>query len=108
MIPYVCDLELMVNMVLYGLRTKKYFLSKFFFLQIILPTGTFVKAEFKEFDGIKFFLDIDIYPTVADFGQTSGLCGFLDNDRKNDLRHKNGTEDDRRSYPYDEFTLSWQ
>nr|XP_022289580.1 von Willebrand factor D and EGF domain-containing protein-like isoform X2 [Crassostrea virginica] len=78
--------------------------------KIILPTGTFVKAEFRNFDGNPFFLDIDIYPTVADFAQTSGLCGFLDNNRENDLRHKDGTEDARK-YPgaeYNEFTLSWQ
>ena len=54
------------------------------------------------------FINVEVYPTVADVSRTSGLCGFLDNDETNDFRRRDGfLESISSNYP-DNFSLSWQ
>ncbi|KAL3836563.1 hypothetical protein ACJMK2_021987 [Sinanodonta woodiana] len=53
--------------------------------QIYLPTGSLLKIN----GGISF--NIYLYPSVSDRETTSGLCGYLDNDKKNDFTLRNGS-----------------
>ncbi|XP_078340873.1 von Willebrand factor D and EGF domain-containing protein-like [Crassostrea virginica] len=80
--------------------------------KIIFPTGTSVKASLYNYGSQFFYINLEVYPTVADVSRTSGLCGFLDDDKTNDLRHRDGTQDSVYSFHYhnppDGFSLSWQ
>ena len=67
--------------------------------QVIFPTGTFVKIMLHNY-GL-WFINLEVYPTVADVSSTSGLCGFLDNDKTNDLRLRNGSQESIHSNPPD-------
>ncbi|KAK3607800.1 hypothetical protein CHS0354_031301 [Potamilus streckersoni] len=60
--------------------------------QIYLPTGSLVKIN----AGVSF--NIYLYPSVSDRRATSGLCGYLDNDKQNDFTLRNGS-----SVPENEF-----
>ncbi|XP_056017049.1 von Willebrand factor D and EGF domain-containing protein-like [Ostrea edulis] len=71
--------------------------------KITFPTGTFVKAKLYEFDS--WYINVEIYPTVADFNRTSGLCGLLDDDKTNDFSRKDGLIS--HSNPPDDFSKSW-
>ena len=81
-------------------------------LQIIFPTGTSARFSLYNFGSYFFYINLEVYPTVADVSRTSGLCGFLDDDHTNDLRHRDGTYDNVASFSYfnppDAFSLSWQ
>lgn len=78
----------------------------------MLPTGTFVKIMLYSDRSVGWFINVEIYPTIADLSQTSGLCGFLDNNFDNDLQRKDGTRDNIYSFhryrPPDIFSKSWQ
>ncbi|KAL3836565.1 hypothetical protein ACJMK2_021989 [Sinanodonta woodiana] len=52
---------------------------------IYLPTGSLLKIN----GGISF--NIYLYPSVSDREATSGLCGYLDNDKNNDFTLRNGS-----------------
>ena len=59
------------------------------------------------------FINLEIYPTVLDVSRTSGLCGFLDGNKANDLTREDGTIDNIGAFSYysnhpDEFSKSWQ
>lgn len=90
--------------------TTRQFLHIFF--QIIFPTGTSVKVSIYNYESSSWYINLEVYPTVADVNRTSGLCGVLDDDDTNDLRRRDGTQDNIKSYsnynPPDVFSLSWQ
>ncbi|KAL3836562.1 hypothetical protein ACJMK2_021986, partial [Sinanodonta woodiana] len=68
--------------------------------QIYLPTGTLLKIN----GGISF--NIYLYPSVSDREATSGLCGYLDNDKSNDFTLRNGlwvTENE-----FEAFNSNWE
>lgn len=78
-----------------------------------MPTGT--KVEIKllmwPWNSGKWQLNIDIFPSPSDVGNSSGLCGVLDGDYKNDFTRKDGTVDDPDLYHYshpNEFSNSWR
>ena len=77
-----------------------------YFFQIIFPTGTFAKIMLHD-QGF-WFINLEVYPTVSDVSSTSGLCGFLDNDKTNDFKRRDGTQDSIHSMPPDPFSLSWR
>jgi hypothetical protein len=52
------------------------------------------------------YINIEVYPTVADVERTSGLCGYLDGDTTNDFRLLDGSTSN--SNPPDDFSLSWK
>ncbi|XP_048767376.2 uncharacterized protein LOC125674294 [Ostrea edulis] len=72
--------------------------------KILFPTGTYVKVML--YDSGSWYMNIEVYPTVADVQKTSGLCGFLDDDTTNDLRLLDGSIS--TSSPPDDFSLSWK
>ncbi|XP_046559890.1 von Willebrand factor D and EGF domain-containing protein-like [Haliotis rubra] len=53
--------------------------------QVYLPTGTTIKVDVGNI-----ILNVFIYPSEADIGLTSGLCGTLTGDCCDDLKLKNG------------------
>lgn len=53
------------------------------------------------------YLNVEIYPTMADFKSVGGLCGFFDGDEDNDLTRRNGLIDSYSLYP-DDFSKSWR
>lgn len=84
--------------------------------RVVYPTGTSLKATIYDSSqwsaNLRFwFIDVEIYPTIADFESTRGLCGFLDNKTENDLTWKNGFKDDillyNRNIHPDGFSSSW-
>lgn len=76
--------------------------------RIIFPTGKTMKVYIYEEERSRFwYLNVEIYPTIADFKSVDGLCGFFDGDRDNDLRRRNGQVDSNSLYP-DEFSNSWR
>lgn len=44
-------------------------------------------------------MDVTIWPSAADEGKTSGLCGILDNTINNDFTRRNGQKDPIVKYP---------
>ncbi|MES1921764.1 hypothetical protein MHBO_003295 [Bonamia ostreae] len=92
----------------------------FCLLKVFLPTGTSVKISIYESrewltsttSTTLWYINVEIYPTIADTNSTSGLCGFQDNNQTNDLRWKDGTESDISLYDYfkthpNDFAKSW-
>lgn len=84
-----------------------------FYFQVILPTGTLVEIKFVSWPRQdNWQLNVDIFPSPSDVGNSSGLCGVLDGDYKNDFTRKNGTVDDPDNYHYwnppNEFSESWR
>lgn len=81
-------------------------------MQIIFPTGTFVKVFLYNYGSSSWVINVEVYPTISDVGRTSGLCGVLDSDRTDDLRRRDGTQDNIYSYNFtnhpDDFSLAWQ
>ncbi|XP_062578161.1 LOW QUALITY PROTEIN: uncharacterized protein LOC134240066 [Saccostrea cucullata] len=74
--------------------------------KVLLPTGTSVTISLVEWpvEG-SWQIDLDIYPSLADFNNTEGLCGTLDGDRQNEFTNKSGS---RLSLEFpDEFSRSW-
>nr|XP_022293342.1 von Willebrand factor D and EGF domain-containing protein-like [Crassostrea virginica] len=80
--------------------------------KVYFPTGTFVKIFLYNYASQSFYINLEVYPTVADVSRTDGLCGVVDGDKTNDLRRKDGSQDDINSYDYHNppnmFSLSWQ
>lgn len=81
--------------------------------KIILPTGTLVEIKFVSWPTQNDLqLNIDIYPSPSDVGKSSGLCGILDGNYRNDFRRKDGIVDNPDLYHYhnppDEFSDSWR
>lgn len=75
--------------------------------RIIFPTGTTMKVYIYEEERDRFwYLNVEIYPTMADFKSVGGLCGFFDGDEDNDLTRRNGLIDSYSLYP-DDFSKSW-
>ena len=97
------------------LSAQIYFIL-FLCLKIVFPTGTSVKAYLFHswyWESGKFwYVNVEVYPTIADFESTTGLCGYLDHDQTNDLTWNTGFEDDIQLYDYnnrhpDKFSQSW-
>ncbi|XP_061171058.1 von Willebrand factor D and EGF domain-containing protein-like [Saccostrea echinata] len=80
--------------------------------KIIFPTGTSARIWLYNYGSSFWYINVEIYPTIADVGSTSGLCGMLDNDYTNDLKRRNGVQDNVNSYSYwsppDDFSNSWR
>ncbi|XP_048779375.2 von Willebrand factor D and EGF domain-containing protein-like isoform X2 [Ostrea edulis] len=71
--------------------------------KIIFPTGTFAKLKVYKFTS--WYINVEVYPTVADFNRTCGLCGLLDDKKTNDFRRKDGSISS--SNPPNDFSISW-
>nr|XP_022321514.1 uncharacterized protein LOC111123472 isoform X2 [Crassostrea virginica] len=80
--------------------------------KIIFPSGTHILVEFAKIDTTIWYSNVYIYPSESDVSRTSGLCGSLDSNETNDLRRRNGFEDNITLFnhynPPDNFSLSWQ
>nr|XP_022309439.1 uncharacterized protein LOC111115119 [Crassostrea virginica] len=80
--------------------------------KIIFPSGTYMHVSFFHMQTAVWYSAVEIYPSESDVSRTSGLCGSLDSNKTNDLRRRNGTEDNillfNLNNPPDEFSLSWQ
>ncbi|KAL3836566.1 hypothetical protein ACJMK2_021990 [Sinanodonta woodiana] len=68
--------------------------------QIYLPTGSLLKIN----GGISF--NIYLYPSVSDREATSGLCGYLDNDKHNDFMLRSGSW--VAETEYEAFNSNWE
>nr|XP_022323219.1 von Willebrand factor D and EGF domain-containing protein-like [Crassostrea virginica] len=84
--------------------------------RIVFPTGTSVKAYlYNDWDwdnGRFWYVNVEVYPTIADFEETTGLCGYLNDNQTNDLTWETGFEDNIQLYDYynrhpDGFSQSW-
>ncbi|XP_062603711.1 uncharacterized protein LOC134265508, partial [Saccostrea cucullata] len=83
--------------------------------KVIFPTGTLVEITFVSWPNWNdWHLNIDIFPSPSDVGNSSGLCGILDNDYKNDFtwNDANKTEDNPDNFNYwnppNGFSKSWK
>ncbi|XP_062579694.1 von Willebrand factor D and EGF domain-containing protein-like [Saccostrea cucullata] len=87
--------------------------------RVIFPTGTSLKVYMYNYKYwrttstlMSWYINVEVYPTISDEPATSGLCGYLDDIPKNDLRWKNGFQDDPSQYNYykhpDNFSKSWR
>lgn len=78
---------------------------------MIFPTGTLVEIKLVSWPNQNNLqLDINIYPSPSDVGNTSGLCGVLDGDDKNDFTRNDGVgtvDNPELTYP-NEFSESWR
>ncbi|XP_048770271.2 von Willebrand factor D and EGF domain-containing protein-like isoform X2 [Ostrea edulis] len=76
--------------------------------EVYLPSGTTVQISIREWPSGTgtMQLDVTIWPSAADEGKTSGLCGILDNTINNDFTRRNGQKDPIVKYP-DGFSNSW-
>ena len=72
--------------------------SLFLSLQVNLPTGG--RVQISKGNSL---LNIDIMPSIYDFGNTNGLCGLFDGKSSNDLQMRN-ISGPRPSIP----NLSWR
>lgn len=79
-----------------------------------MPTGTKVEIKllvWPWYSGI-WQLNIDIFPSPSDVGNSAGLCGILDKDYKNDFTRYDGTVDNPDLYNWrnhpDDFSISWR
>lgn len=77
-----------------------------------MPTGTLVEIKFLSWPTDNdWHLNIDIFPSPSDVGYSSGLCGILDGDYRNDFTRNDaeGTVDnpDLTNDPTD-FSESWR
>ncbi|WAR28808.1 SVEP1-like protein [Mya arenaria] len=57
--------------------------------QVYFPTGTIVDLSLQEK-----FVNVAVFPSLADFNNTEGLCGRFDGDTVNDLNKRPGSEND--------------
>lgn len=69
------------------------------FPQVHLPTGARVKITLNS----RKFMNINIYASTLDEGQTSGLCGTFNKKRGDDFTKPNGAKTNVYS-----FVKSWQ
>ncbi|XP_061171056.1 von Willebrand factor D and EGF domain-containing protein-like [Saccostrea echinata] len=78
--------------------------------KIFFPTGTYVTTTLYMYSD--WFLQTQVYPSVADVGKSSGLCGVLGGGMQNDLTRRDGTLDDPNSFSYhnppNDFSISWR
>ncbi|XP_062600788.1 von Willebrand factor D and EGF domain-containing protein-like isoform X2 [Saccostrea cucullata] len=78
--------------------------------KIFFPTGTYVDATLNM--ARDWFIQTQVYPSVADVGKSGGLCGLLDGNTRNDLTRRSGTVDNPNNYNYrnppDAFSISWR
>ncbi|XP_062608125.1 von Willebrand factor D and EGF domain-containing protein-like, partial [Saccostrea cucullata] len=78
--------------------------------KIFFPTGTYVATTLNM--ARDWFIQTQVYPSVADVGKSGGLCGLLDGNIKNDLTRRSGIVDDPNSFNYrsppDAFSISWR
>lgn len=82
-------------------------------MQVILPTGTMVDISFRAWPtSTTWQLDISIYPSPSDVGNTTGLCGVLGDGINNDLTRRDNSIDDPSNFNYgthpNDFSNSWQ
>ncbi|XP_062607869.1 uncharacterized protein LOC134269673, partial [Saccostrea cucullata] len=78
--------------------------------KIFFPTGTYVTTTL--YLRRDWFLQTEVYPSVADVGKSSGLCGVLGGGIQNDLTRRDGTVDSPNTFGYynppDDFSISWR
>lgn len=92
---------------------NKYISILISFMKVIMPTGTLVEIKFVSWPTQNDWqLNIEIYPSPSDVGNSSGLCGILDGDYKNDFTRSDGMRDNPDQYNYskppNEFSESWR
>lgn len=71
--------------------------------QIYMPTGTFVQTRLWRYND-KNVMEVDIFPSRADIGNSEGLCSRL---MSNKLFKRDGSEVPYSPYP-DDFSKSWR
>ena len=64
--------------------------NSFFFLQLHLPTGG--KILITRNGGFKDSINVDITPSIYDYGISDGLCGVMDGTVSNDPQIRPGSE----------------
>lgn len=89
----------------------------FNYAKIVCPTGTSLKAYLYESWGENedrfWFINVDVFPTIADYESTEGLCGYLDGNQTNDLTRRDMSVDDIQLFDYyhvhpNQFSDSWR
>ncbi|XP_056007282.1 uncharacterized protein LOC125666050 [Ostrea edulis] len=81
--------------------------------QVLLPTGTMVDISLVTWPtSTTWQIDISIYPSPSDVGNTTGLCGVLGDGINNDLTRRDNSIDDPHNFNYwtppNDFSNSWQ
>lgn len=71
--------------------------------QMYMPTGTYVQTRLWRYND-KNVMEVDIFPSRADVGNSEGLCSRL---MSNKLFKRDGSEVPYSTYP-DDFSKSWR
>uniref|UniRef100_A0A8W8NV44 VWFD domain-containing protein n=1 Tax=Magallana gigas TaxID=29159 RepID=A0A8W8NV44_MAGGI len=109
----ICNSKSIIHFPSCGDRVLKVIKTNDRYYKVILPTGTLVEIKFVSWPRQdNWQLNVDIFPSPSDVGNSSGLCGVLDGDYKNDFTRSDGTVDDPDNYHYwnppNEFSESWR
>ncbi|XP_061167273.1 uncharacterized protein LOC133176126 [Saccostrea echinata] len=111
----ICNTQTIINFPTCEDKVLKVIKTSDKLYKVIFPTGTLVEIRFVSWPTQDHWqLNIDIFPSPSDVGNSSGLCGILDNNYRNDFTWNNPgkTEDIPDLYDYynppNGFSNSWR
>nr|XP_022312815.1 uncharacterized protein LOC111117870 isoform X2 [Crassostrea virginica] len=111
----ICNSRTIINFPLCEDKTLNVIKKNDRYYKIIFPTGTMVEIKFISWPTQNDWqLNVDIFPSPSDVGKSSGLCGVLDGNYRNDFTRNDAakTMDNPDHYHYhnppNAFSESWR
>ncbi|XP_061167222.1 von Willebrand factor D and EGF domain-containing protein-like [Saccostrea echinata] len=108
----ICYGQTFINFPLCEDRAFKVMRKNDKYYQVLFPTGTLVEILIVAWPySTVFQINVKIFPSPPDVGNTNGLCGVLDGTQHNDLTRRDGTVDNPKNFRYHSpprvFFRSW-
>nr|XP_022310403.1 uncharacterized protein LOC111115834 isoform X2 [Crassostrea virginica] len=108
----ICNSRTIINFPLCEDKTLNVIKKNDRYYKIIFPTGTMVEIKFISWPTQNDWqLNVDIFPSPSDVGNSSGLCGVLDGNYRNDFtRNDDAKTMDNPDHhnPPNAFSESWR